>query len=307
MRPSVVCHIGLHKTASGTLQRQFFPACEGIRLFTTQQKHTSEFIRAVTCCDPTYFDASSALAKLQPHLEPDGINLISNESLSGPPYSGLIEYGLDHRTPVLQNLRSVFPDARILIVLRRQDSLARSLYRQYLKRGGTARIDRFFGMSSDGKPALMSLDRFRYGLYLEKLTEFFPAGIKVLLFEEFISERARFLMEICDFIGIVRPEIDLTVENATKLGAAGMGFSRLANFVFRSMINQGPLPGVPRKQFGRWRFVSPIEYLHDYWPGKGRPGALVASVCARVLAEAADDNRALERKYKLGLSDKGYF
>jgi hypothetical protein len=307
MSHKIVCHIGLHKTASGTLQRQFFPACSGLRLFTTQQKYTDDFIRAVTCSDPLYFNAQSTREMLMPDIISDGINLISNESLSGPPYAGLIEYGLDHRTPVLQNLKDAFPEARILVVLRRQDGLARSLYRKYLKRGGTAKIDRFFGMSKNCKPALMSLDRFRYSSYLERLDSCFSAGVKVLLFENFVSERARFLTELCDFIGINCPNTELTVENATKLGPFGMELSRWANFLFRSMINQGPLPALPRKQYGRWHRVSPIEYLHDYWPGRGNPSHLVSVICKRILAEVAEDNRAIDERYGLGLSEKGYY
>ena len=40
----VVCHIGLHKTASGTLQRQFFPACSGLNLLTTLDPAVREFV-----------------------------------------------------------------------------------------------------------------------------------------------------------------------------------------------------------------------------------------------------------------------
>jgi hypothetical protein len=305
---SVVCHIGLHKTASGALQRQFFPACSGVNLFTTQQRYTDDFIRAVTCMDPIYFDAQAATGMVLPHMSVDRVNLISNESLSGPPYAGLIEYGLDHRGPVLYNLREAFPEARIIIVLRRQDSLARSLYRQYLKRGGTVRIDRFFGVSRNRKPALMPLERFRYSRYLDLLTGLFPAGVKFMLFEDFVADRQGFLSDLCDFIGVECPDIDLVAENATRLGPVGMEVSRWGNFWFRSMINQGPIPAVPRKRFGRWRLVSPVEYVHDYWPGRGKKASRLASrVCAGILAEVSEDNRMVDARYKLGLAGRGYY
>lgn len=307
MKLNIVCHIGLHKTASGTLQRQFFPACADLALFTTQQKHTGDFIRLVTRQDPQYFDGKAARNLLLPHMTQEHANLISNESLSGPPYAGLIEYGLDHRSPVLINLQAAFPEARILIVLRRQDGLARSLYRQYLKRGGTARIDRFYGFSRNGKPALMSLDRFRYSNFLQLVSELFPAGLKILLFEDFVTNKDEFLSDVCAFIGIRCPRMDLAIENATKLGPIGMELSRWANYLFRSMINSGPLPQIPRKQFGRWRFVSPVEYLHDYWPGKGRASDLVTSIGQRILAEVAEDNRLIDQQFNLGLAEKGYF
>ena len=307
MKPRIVCHIGLHKTASGTLQRQFFPDCRGVHLLTTLQPYTREFIHSVTRCDPSYFDSTTAGQILENQLSGDKVNLISNESLSGPPYAGVVEHGLDHRSSVLQNLQSVFPDARIIIVLRRQDGLARSLYRQYLKRGGTARIDRFYGVGKSMKPALMSLHRFQYSNYLELLHELFPAGVQVLLFEDFVNNRQNFLERLCNFIGTTPPETKLNIENATRLGPIAMESSRWLNHLFRSLLNRGPLPQVPRKQFDRWTLVSPIEYMHDYWPGKGRPSKLVNDVCATLFDKVLEDNRLIDERYNLGMRQHKYY
>lgn len=307
MSTRIVCHIGLHKTASGTLQRQFFPACKGLQLFTTLQSHTRDFILAVTRCDPSFFDANETRALLQPHLSADAVNLISNESLSGPPYAGIIENGLDHRTPVLQNLQSVYPDARIIIVLRRQDGLARSLYRQYLKRGGTATIDRFYGLGRDRRSGLMPIHRFKYSTYLDLIHKLFPSGVRVLLFEDFITNRQQFLNDLCQFVGVPMPGIELTIENATRLGPVAMEASRWMNYCFRSMLNRGPLPQIPRKQFGRWTLVSPVEYMHDYWPGSGKPSQRVNDVCATVLDLMVEDNRSVDEQRNLGMSGHDYY
>lgn len=304
---SIILHIGLHKTASGTLQRQFFPACNNVNTLTTSQDETRQFIQLVTRTDPAYFDPSHAARILAPLVRMDRINLISNESISGPPYVGVIEYGLDHRSPVLENIQKVFPDCRVIIVLRRQDALARSLYRQYIKRGGTASITEFYGFDSHEGRGLFSRDRFRFSPYMRLLHDLFPSGVLALLFEEFISDRPAFLNRICDFIGTSVPSIELKAENASTLGPIGVEATRIANFLFRSMLNRGPLPPVPRKQFGRWKLVSPVEYLHDYWPGKGRPSRRVLSICDRVLGEVRDDNRGLDKLFKLGLADHGYY
>ena len=300
-------HIGLHKTASGTLQRQFFPSCPDLNLLTTQQKHTAEFVRAITRQDPIYFQAGRAREDLAPHLSDHLVNLVSNESISGPPYGGLVEHGLDHRDSVLGNLKSTFPEASILIVIRRQDSLARSLYRQYLKRGGTVRIDRFYGLTKGRRPPLMSLDRFRFFPYLNRLTELFPSATKVLLFEEFVHQREEFLRQLCNYLQIGFPTVALRVENSSRLGPIGMELSRIMNHMFYGMITKGPLPPVPRKQFGKWSFVSPIEYLHDYWPGSGRPGRLVQTVCDLILQEVESDNMQVDQRFNLGLGRFGYY
>ena len=307
MSGNIVCHIGLHKTASGTLQRQFFPACRELQLFTTLQSYTKDFILAVTRCDPSFFNPDEARELLDPHLSAKDVNLISNESLSGPPYAGIIENGLDHRTSVLQNLQAVYPDARILIVLRRQDELARSLYRQYLKRGGTARIDRFYSVGRSDKPALIPQHRFQYSNYLDLLQDLFPAGVRIMLFEDFIANRRQYLDNMCQFIGVASPETELTIENATRLGPIAMEVSRWMNYLFRSMLNRGPLPQIPRKRFGRWTVASPVEYIHDFWPGRGRVGKRANDISGTILVNMSDDNRLVDERYDLGMRAHDYY
>src|SRR5262245_50147919 len=206
-RPDVVCHIGLHKTASGTLQRQFFPACSGLNLLTTLEPAVRQFVSLVTRTDPLYFSAQAAGTLIAGLLRRDRVNLLSNESLSGPPYAGVVEWGLDHRSPVLTNLVAVFPNARAVLVLRRQDGLAGPLYRQYVKRGGTARVDRFFGLDDSGRPGVLSLDRFRFRPFVQMVLDGFPGGVLVLTYEEFVRDHIAFLSRLCGFLRVERPDI----------------------------------------------------------------------------------------------------
>ena len=304
---NVVFHIGLHKTASGTLQRQFFPACKNVNTLTTSQDETRAFIRAITKTDPAYFDGHQAAELLSPVMRDNQVNLISNESISGPPYAGVVERELDHRSAILENVRNTFPDSRIVIVLRRQDALARSMYRQYVKRGGTARISTFYGFDMDDGVGMFSRNRFRYLPYIQLLNKLFPERVLVLLFEEFVKDKPAFLRRLCEFIGTDVPELTMHAENASTLGPFGMEATRLANYFFQSMLNRGPIPQIPRKQFGRWKRVSPIELLHDYWPGKGKPGKRISDLCDRVLDEVRDDNRSLDREFGPGLSRFDYY
>jgi hypothetical protein len=302
----IVIHIGLHKTASGTLQRQFFPACENVNLLTTLDDTTRTCINDITRTDPAYFDPDATAATLRSRLISDRVNLISNESLSGPPYAGVVETGLDHRTPVIDNLRRSFPGAKVVVVIRRQDALARSLYRQYIKRGGTESIDRFYGNALGASSGILSRNRFKFCNFLELVDRSFAEGLKILLFEDFVNDRKSFLHELCEFIGTSVPDIVLSPENASSLGTFGMTASRYLNYGFRSMLNRGPLPPIPRKQYGRWVSASPIELAHEFWPGNGKPSQKVATVCRAILEECKDDNRRLARKFGLDLERYEY-
>ncbi len=307
---SIILHLGLHKTATGTLQRQFFPACDGINLLTSRVPGMRRFIAYVTRTDPLYFDRAHAHSMVGAVADPRKPNVISNESFSGPPYAGVIEGGLDHRTPVLQNLRAVFPHARAILVLRRQDTWARSLYRQYLKSGGTRTMRRFFGLCDAANPPLFSMDRFLYSPYVQAVHGAFPAGVLILTFEEFAADQQRFLGSIAEFIGCPLPRITLRKENVTSLGPLGMEVTRYLNHLFRSLLNPGGLiPGYPITRAGQRRRVSPVQVLHDRWPWRRppRPWSEPHQVGQEILQRVLDDNRRLDERFGLDLARYGYY
>jgi len=309
MRPSIVCHLGLHKTATSTLQEQFFPACQGLNLLTTLDPTVRQFIHGVTRKDPLYFNTSESRVLIESTLSNDSVNLISNESLSGPPFAGVVEWGLDHRSPVLRNLSAVFPDARIIIVLRRQDSLSRSHYRQYIKSGGTERIRRFYGLDRSDRPPIMSLDRFRFSPYLRLLAECFGSRVLALPFEQFVQDQDEFLRRVCEYLGVPKPNVPLSRENATRLGPLGIDVTRRLNFAMRSLVNRGLVPGLPFRRNGRWAQVSIVELIHDHWPG--RPPRDKDSNLARtgeeILTMFRGDNLELDKEWNLGLKEYGYY
>ncbi len=305
----IIIHLGLHKTATGTLQRQFFPACEGLNLLTTRKPMIKAFVEEVTRRDPLFFDIEKAKELFFSEVNTQKINLLSNESLSGPPYAGVIEAGLDHRSPVLRNLASVLPDSKVILVLRKQDALAKSFYRQYLKSGGTRGVRRFYGFETDKGPALMSLDRFIYSKYVDAIVTFFRAEVLILPFEEFIRNQPLFLKKITNFIGVPMPNIELKQENATRLGPLGMEVSRMLNHLFRSLLNPGGiLPGIdPAREGANYR-ISPVQLLHDKWPkaGKIKEGE-VFQVASQIFKMVQEDNEVLDNKFNLNLKSYNYY
>ncbi|MEM7220614.1 MAG: sulfotransferase [Pseudomonadota bacterium] len=307
MSARVIVHLGLHKTATGTLQRQLFPATREIKLFTTLDDPMREFMQLVTRKDPAYFDADYARSLLQ--LDDARTNLVSNESLSGPPYAGVIEGGLDHRTPVLTNLARVYPQAQAVVVIRRQDKLAQSFYRQYLKSGGTRDVNRFFGFTA-GQTPLFAVDRFDFAPWLRAVREAFPQGLLVLPFEQFVRDQSAFLDRLAQFMGVSFPDMTLTTENSTKLGPTGMVASRLLNHLFRNLLNPaGLIPGIPVKRFGKYRSTSPGQLLHDYAPksSRGVDRGPIHAAGERILNAERERNRSLADEFGLGLEEHGYF
>jgi len=171
-------------------------------------------------------------------------------------------------------------------------------------------VRRFYGMDGDGHLPMMSMDRFFYSSYVDAVKALFPAGVLLLAFEEFVEDQAAFLRKITDFIGVKLPSISLRRENATRLSPFGMEISRVLNHLFRSYLNPGGiLPGVPVFEHGERRLISPMEILHDKWPGRrgGLGKGAVCSVANDIFDMVREDNQVLDSKNGLGLARYGYY
>jgi hypothetical protein len=306
----IVVHIGLHKTATTTLQRQVFPVLPGLNYVDATCSTAAEVVYAVQVQDPIYFDNNKARLDLLGAFSGDKVNLISSESLSGSLYSAIGKSDLDHRHSIIENLQRTLPEAKIMLVLRRQDQYARSVYRQYIKRGGVLDPSAFFGQGSR-EGACFPKDRFRYREYVSALRQRFPAGVHVGIFEEFAESPTTFLQRMCRFLGVESVDTwQLQRSNRTRLGSTGLEVSRVLNRLFRSPLNPGGvLPGIPRRRrTGEWWSVSPVFMLQDHWPGTGRvaDGSRLGTVCAKILADEAARNRLLQDDLNLDLARFGY-
>ncbi|MEO1081031.1 MAG: hypothetical protein AAFY29_15845 [Pseudomonadota bacterium] len=312
MPQNIVFHLGLHKTATTTLQLDLFPRLSEAHYIGRQfpadpQRPIDQVIDALTCTDPIYFDAESVRARLEACSDPGKLNLVSHELLSGPLWAGIGQHGLDHRSAILQNIKACCPDARILLVLRRQDRWAKSVYRQYVVAGGVERSTALF----EGERPIFPMNRFRYAPYVSALKELFPRGVMVLFFEQFMREREAFLGQLGDFLETPIPDVPLRAKNSANVGPTGMHLSRFLNHFFRGRINSAaPIPAIPRRSKGRWQREGLVSLLHKAWP-ESSAGTALSAMDARVfdgvLTRCRDDNRELATALGVDLSPYGYY
>ncbi len=172
-KTDIVIHVGLHKTGTTFLQRQVFPYIQDIHFVDKE-----ESIR---------FDMK---------LEKNKINLISNEDLSGDPWGG----DVGDRFQIAQRLKGAFPDARIIVGTREKNSWIKSLYKNYVRKGGIYDFDDFMKY-------VFSERRFNYNEYIDFLKELFN-DIHVYDFSELKKDSVQFVKDICDFIGCIVPDFD---------------------------------------------------------------------------------------------------
>ncbi len=310
MNNEIVIHIGLHKTASTTLQEFFFPRCQDVNLLLAANREVRSFLELISKRDSIYFDAGKAKEIISKHLSGNKINLISSEGLSGRPWTALLEKGLDHRSNIIHNIKAVFPEAKIVLIIRRQDKYAISFYREYLKWGGTKPIKKLIDLEDEFGSSLMPIERFDYLPYARRLNNDFPGKVLILPFELLVENSSEFLSQLTQFIGTKTPPQDLPKNNSTKLADLGFEISRLLNYCFRSYLNPGGiLPGIPEKDGARWGMRSPVHYIQDYWPGNGKinPNGEIATTAAELLRTLKGKNEVLDSEFKLNLKEYGYY
>jgi hypothetical protein len=205
----------------------------------------------------------------------------------------------------------VLPEAKIMLVLRRQDQYAKSVYRQYIKRGGVLNPNAFFGLECQ-EGACFPRERFRYCEYVRELKRRFPAGVHIGIFEEFAESPSLFFERMCHFLEVAPIDsMQLQKFNRSRLGSTGLEVSRALNRLFRSPLNPGGLlPGIPRRRrAGKWWSVSPVFILQDHWPGTGRvaDSSRLGRACAKLLADEVARNKLLQDELNLDLERYGYF
>jgi len=123
----VYLHLGMPKTGTTFLQARYFPHLKGIRY---GDKEIVELLDGVIHTNPLFLDLKRARRQARDALEKiaEESLLISHERLFG----NMLKNYHDHAY-LAGCLKAIFPGARLIVVVRRQDDLAESIYRQSLQ------------------------------------------------------------------------------------------------------------------------------------------------------------------------------
>lgn len=134
---NLILHIGIHKTATTYLQKQYFPNCEGVEVI--------DFYK--------YFYNNIKSSS-------DQNLLISNEGLSGIPWNENWLKGIhndfewiDSFQACMDRIKRVFNNPTIVILFRKHGDLIISMYKQYIQEGGMLTLNEFYGEDGVIKPS----------------------------------------------------------------------------------------------------------------------------------------------------------
>lgn len=302
---SLVLHVGYPKTATTWLQRVVLPRHPQLALLR-RTTPGCEWIDRTASAHPFELDAAAlreAIAKSLSGLA-GRVPFVSHEAYLGDPFlgAGSVE-------TYAQRLSLLFPDASVLIVLREQEGMLESLYRQYVQEGGTARPGQLF------EPPGFQRPRFAPGyLAYDRALDLYSAAfgrsrIRALLYEELREAPQRFVDAICALAGVESLDVQaLSREEPNRgLSPPSLALLRAANLVLRSSFQPKAL--LP---FGSSRAVRRLlqRRLEPLLPARAR-GALERPLLPAALRDRLRDsyragNRRLRDEYRLPVADAGY-
>ena len=253
---NVIVHIGLHKTATTFLQQAFFPLHAETCGYIDARKQMRGFLNEVLYTHDFEFDAERvrqiAVEELQNAGAAEDRLLISDEQFCGSPWDNAVS-----RKRYFDRLMAVFPEARVILVLRNQADMIRSLYLQYVKTGGTAHWRTFF--SHKKHPLSIGLKAYlNYGAYVQYMEE--TIGIERMgcfFYEEMLSDPMLFLKSIAAFA-----EFEISEEDVSKI------------------IHRKKNPSITTF------WVGPLLFLNNFFKSYRHPSHLLPQVMHKTLVQS---------------------
>lgn len=305
-RPPILLHVGYHKTGSSWLQQRVFGVAESGFEWLGRPWQARQQIVAP---HPLVFDAAVARAHYAADIEraqrSGRVIVYSDERFSGNPHSG----GYDSKENA-QRLAATFPEARVLLVVRRQPEMVRSAYDQYVDEGGACSI-RDYLQPPRTRLAMPSfrLEHFEYHRLIGEYQRLLGRErVLVLAFEQLRADGVHFLRRIMEFSGnasgyATDPEVRV---NAGRPPLLTLLQRRLNPFLVRDDLNGYSILALPN---ARRRLHPLLLAAANAAPRRWNEAAsarIRAEVDRRCTAHYAPSNAETERLTGLPLRELGY-
>lgn len=193
----IVLHIGMHKTASTFLQHWYFPQLEVNSCM--HPKVTGEYIGRSPDFDPEQF-----YTMIESETVPypgSNILLISHEAFSGS-VSGT---KTQKKYLISERLVTAFPNAKIIVVVRRQRDWLKSLYAFRVSLSKKHEVRSFEDFLINRKFIENAFDKLQYDKLVALYVKHFGrSNLLVIPYESIRKDWTGFQREVCGFIGISR-------------------------------------------------------------------------------------------------------
>jgi len=207
-------HVGLAKTGTTYLQHKFFPKLKGIKYIQRTKYRNFRYVQVIKKTDFKKY-------------------LVSNE----------FDRQLEKE---IKNIASVFPKAKIIIVLRRHDSWIASQYKRRIKNGYSFSFKEFIDLKKD-RGFWKQKDLYFFPM-LKMIESQFKTRPLVLFYRNLRNNPHSFLERMTEFLGVSfdKETIDLSPKHRA--------------------FNEKQLKII--RKFSRFLFSQDFEYSEKYWLSK---------------------------------------
>lgn len=286
------------RAASTLLQRQVFPRMEGFQFFGVEVTHYGRAFRQMLYSDDTLFDPAFFAKAVSGIRKKNAV--ISNELFSGQ--SAYLN--ATNRSRTARRLAAAFPEGEIILVLRNQAALLRSLYSIGVYSGYHMAPEElvYFDASESGRagaptyrPAEM-VEIYRYLPLIELYRGLFKK-VHVFLYEDLRADPSGFLERLSAKTETALSSApDLSEKVNRSLSARQIALMRKLN----KWKDVHEATNLGKKAF---RFKARI--IERYAGGK-KPFRFSPELEARIKAEFRDENAGLAKAFP-ELTESGLF
>lgn len=206
----VYIHLGLHKTGTTYFQKSFYPSHPQFNYKHLRAKEVlADFNQFILRENELTFNLDKATSLFYQNLSKkeanEGILTLCEEQYSGFPLQDSY-----NRKIIFDRLNAFFPKANYILVLRNQRSFVKSMYAEYLKKGGTASLNNFL-MRKDSQLNFARGSYLRYFTYYSYIkSQVSEDRIKVLYYEDLKYQPSLFYKNLLDFF-----KLDFKIDQET--------------------------------------------------------------------------------------------
>ncbi len=321
----VLFHVGLPKAASTFLQKRVFPAVSDATFLNITSMNAALNQKVRSSSTAFLGDPQKSREVILKTKSPKVI--ISAEGFVGDAYQSFLDHDAKARA-----LKAIWPEAAILLVIRRQDRFCQSLFGQALRKGFPYSPARFLRLDggTDSRNTLVrhfdyrAVDLDRLIATYEEL--FGEDRVFVIPLELLAADRSAFLEQIRSIGGFALPALEDAPSENTSYSPRGYRAARLLNrlCIDESEPGRRLLAWLDRKAAGGglfWRLLCKatrislrrlrrlvrlsVERIDRSSAGAAR--ALTETQLSTIRAFYAQSNRRLAERRSLALEQYGYF
>lgn len=221
-------HIGLPRTASTFFQNNVFSSIEGFEFIGVEHTFFTDTFQKILYQDDSLYKESEIRDSLQPWLEKNII--LSNELFIGQ--SIIMNSG--NRTRTALRLNRLFPNAEIILMIRNQVSLLKSLYALAVY-GGHFRKPNEFIRFEENEPRYNTFEESEHveSFLLTPLVQLYAQNfdkLSVFVFEEFSVDPKGFVARLLQELRLnMKSKIDFEKKENRSISNRQIAYFRILN------------------------------------------------------------------------------